>query len=96
MSGKTGVKATGNKPSSTRRHDSLADGAFGHDDPQQIRSESEQNRKISGQPSKQHSKNATKKGQMTTKGQATGQSERDPKGKKGQYTGAGDSALTKK
>ena len=28
--------------------------------------------------------------------QTRGQSERDPKGRKGQYTGAGDSSLTKK
>jgi hypothetical protein len=31
-----------------------------------------------------------------SQGQTRGQYERDPKGRKGQYTGAGDSALVKK
>jgi hypothetical protein len=56
MSGKTGRRETGRKPLSTRRHDSLADGAFGFDNPESIRLGDELNRKISGQPSKQHSK----------------------------------------
>jgi hypothetical protein len=56
MSGKTGRRETGKKPLSTRRHDSLAAGAFGHEHPEGIRFGEELNRKISGQPSKQHSK----------------------------------------
>jgi hypothetical protein len=56
MSGKTGSRETGRKPTSTRRHDSLASGAFGREDPAKVRSGTELNRKISGQPSKQHSK----------------------------------------
>jgi hypothetical protein len=56
MSGKTGRRETGRKPVSTRRHDSLAAGAFGRDYPEDVRFGAELNRKISGQPSKQHSK----------------------------------------
>ena len=56
MSGKSGKRETAKKPEDTRRHDSLADGAFGHDSPARIRSGEELNVKISGQPSKQHSK----------------------------------------
>jgi hypothetical protein len=37
-----------------------------------------------------------KKGSKILQEQTKGQNERDPKGRKGQYTGAGDSALTKK
>jgi hypothetical protein len=60
MSGKTGARETGKKPVSTRRHDSLADGAFGHDNPAGIRFGDELNTKITGQPSKQHSKHKGK------------------------------------
>ena len=56
MSGKTGARETAKKPSSTRRHDSEADGAFGRENAEQTRSPEEMNRKISGEPSKQHSK----------------------------------------
>jgi hypothetical protein len=55
MSDKTGKRETGKKPSTTRRHDSLAAGASG-DQGGGVRSGLEMNRKISGQPSKQHSK----------------------------------------
>lgn len=56
MSGKSGQRETGKKPSTTRRNDSHADGAFGHETIDNIRSGEELNRKESGQPSKQHSK----------------------------------------
>jgi hypothetical protein len=56
MSSKTGRRETGRKPVSTRRHDSLAAGAFGHQSPDNLRSGEELNRKRSGEPSKQHSK----------------------------------------
>jgi hypothetical protein len=56
MSGKTGRRETGRKPLSTRRHDSLAAGAFGRNYPDDIRFGEDLNRKISGHPSKQHSK----------------------------------------
>ena len=56
MSGKTGKRLTGNKPASTRRHDSLADGAFGRENQDNVKSGDQLNRKVSGQPSKQHSK----------------------------------------
>jgi hypothetical protein len=55
MSGKTGTRETAKKPTTTRRHDSLATGAFGREGPANIRSGEETNRKLSGQPSKQHS-----------------------------------------
>jgi hypothetical protein len=54
MSGKTGQRETGRKQ--TRRHDSLAAGAFGRESPENVRFGEELNRKISGAPSKQHSK----------------------------------------
>jgi hypothetical protein len=60
MSGKTGRRETGKKPVSTRRHDSLAAGAFGRDYPEDIRFGEELNRKIPGQPSKEHSKYTTR------------------------------------
>jgi hypothetical protein len=56
MSAKMGSRETGRKPVSTRRHDSLAAGAFGRETPAEVRSGEELNRKISGEPSKQHSK----------------------------------------
>jgi hypothetical protein len=56
MSAKTGTRQTGRKPVSTRRHDSLADGAFGRDNPANVRSGAELNRKVAGEQSKQHSK----------------------------------------
>ena len=56
MSGKTGTRETAKKPVFTRRHDSLAAGAFGHENPDELRFGEELNRKISGQPSKEHSK----------------------------------------
>jgi hypothetical protein len=56
MSSKMGKRITPKKPDTTRRHDSLADGAFGYDRPESIRSPIELNRDISGEPSKQHSK----------------------------------------
>jgi len=59
MSGKSGTRDTGNKPTTTRRHDSHTDGAFGHETQDDIHSGAELNRKISGQPSKQHSKQNT-------------------------------------
>jgi hypothetical protein len=110
MSSKMGMRETGRKPVTTRRHDSLTDGAFGREGPENIRSGEELNRKLSGQPSKQHSK-YTKEESMATAaktksspvtkgkkslGETRGQSERDPKGRKGQFTAAGDSAQTRK
>ena len=62
MSGKTGRRETAKKPTSTRRHDSLAAGAFGRDNPDSMRLGEELNRKISGQPSKQHSKYKSRTG----------------------------------
>ena len=62
MSAKMGSRETGRKPVSTRRHDSLADGAFGRETPAQLRSGEELNRKISGEGSKQHSKYKTRSG----------------------------------
>ena len=56
MSGKTGKRLTGNKPSTTRRHDSLADGAFGRENQDNVKSGDQLNRKVSGKPSKEHSK----------------------------------------
>jgi hypothetical protein len=56
MSGKMGKRETGRKPIATRRHDSLTAGAFGHESIDQIRFGDELNRKISGTPSKEHSK----------------------------------------
>jgi hypothetical protein len=56
MSGKMGKRETGRKPSTARRHDSLAAGAFGRESPDEIRFGGELNRKISCVPSKQHSK----------------------------------------
>ena len=56
MSGKTGRRETGKKPSSTRRHDSLAEGASGRESPTEIRLGNQRNTKTSGVPSKQHSK----------------------------------------
>jgi hypothetical protein len=56
MSGKTGKRETAKKPSTTRRHDSLAAGAFGDENRGTVRSGPGLNQKISGQPSKQHSK----------------------------------------
>jgi hypothetical protein len=56
MSSKSGTRETARKPVTTRRHDSLADGAFGHETIDSTRSGVEVNRKISGEPSKQHSK----------------------------------------
>jgi hypothetical protein len=44
------------KPAATRRHDSLADGAFGQENPPHLKMEQQRNLKISGQPSTQHSK----------------------------------------
>jgi len=60
MSGKTGKRATGTKPTSVRRHDSQADGAFGREN-ERPKTESELNEKISGQPSKKHSDYTEKK-----------------------------------
>lgn len=51
-----GKRVTANKPEVTRRHDSMAAGAFGREGIDSIREGDERNRKISGQPSKQHSK----------------------------------------
>jgi len=56
MSGKMGKRETARKPVTTRRHDSLAAGAFGHEGVTEVRFGDELNRKISGAPSKQHSK----------------------------------------
>jgi len=56
MSGKTGKRLTGKKPATTRRHDSLADGAFGRENQDNIKVGEQLNRKISGQPSREHSK----------------------------------------
>jgi hypothetical protein len=56
MSSKTGKRETAKKPTSTRRHDSLADGAFGQENLSNIRAGQQLNRKISGAPSRQHSK----------------------------------------
>jgi hypothetical protein len=56
MSGKSGTRETGNKPSTTRRQDSLATGAFGHESPDNVKSEIQLNRKLSGQPSQKHTK----------------------------------------
>ena len=56
MSSKTGSRETGRKPVTTRRHDSMADGAFGQENPDRTRSGAELNRKIAGQLSTQHSK----------------------------------------
>ena len=56
MSAKMGKRVTAKKPSTTRRHDSLAAGAFGHESPSNVKTGPELNRKISGQPSKEHSK----------------------------------------
>jgi len=61
MSGKTGSRETGKKPISTRRHDSLAAGAFGYNYPEGIRLGDELNRKVSGRPSKKHSKRLKEK-----------------------------------
>ena len=116
MSGKTGKRVTARKPVSTRRHYSLADGAFGRENPDQMRLGDERNTKSSGEPSKQHSKykherekkmakkprkgisNAKTNAQGPGKkgGQTKGQFEHDPKGRIGQYTAAGNAALTKK
>lgn len=52
MSGKTGSRETGKKPTSTRRHDSLAAGASARENPDSMRFGEELNRKISGQRSK--------------------------------------------
>jgi len=60
MSGKSGKRETGNKPSTTRRHDSLATGAFGHESPDNVKAGAQLNRKVSGEPSKQHSKQKSK------------------------------------
>jgi hypothetical protein len=56
MSGKTGRRVTARKPEETRRHDSLAAGAFGREGPENVRAGEELNRKLAGRPSKQHSK----------------------------------------
>jgi len=56
MSSKMARRETARKPTTTRRHDSMADGAFGQQNPNRIRAGEELNRKISGQPSTQHSK----------------------------------------
>lgn len=56
MSGKMGKRETAKKPSTTRRHDSLAAGAFGHESVNDVRFGNELNMKISGVASKQHSK----------------------------------------
>jgi hypothetical protein len=61
MSAKTGKRLTAKKPDTTRRHDSLADGAFGQEN-RGIRRPEELNRKISGTPSRQHSKYTKKAG----------------------------------
>jgi hypothetical protein len=55
MSAKMGKRETAKKPSTTRRHDSLATGAFGRDKPS-TKSGQELNQKVSGQRSTQHSK----------------------------------------
>jgi hypothetical protein len=62
MSGKTGKRPTGRKPLTTRRHDSLAPGAFGREQPDQLRAGEELNLKIAGEPSKEHSKYKTRAG----------------------------------
>jgi hypothetical protein len=62
MSGKMGSRETEKKPVSTRRHDSVAAGASGHENPDQMRFGTELNRKISGEPSKKHSKYKRGKG----------------------------------
>lgn len=46
MSGKLGTRETGNRPVTTRRHDSLAAGAFGQDTPENIRSGEQLNRSV--------------------------------------------------
>ena len=60
MSGKSGKRETGNKPATTRRHDSLATGASGHDGPDNVKAGVQLNRKLSGEPSKEHSKQKSK------------------------------------
>jgi len=55
-SGKTGQRETARKPTATRRHESLADGAFGQENPPHLKTEQQRNLKISGQASTQHSK----------------------------------------
>lgn len=65
MSSKMGNRETGRKPVTTRRHDSLADGAFGRVGDTQ--SGEELNRKISGERSKQHSKERNKNKAATKK-----------------------------
>jgi hypothetical protein len=61
MSSKTGTRQTGRKPVTTRRHDSLADGAFGRENIEHTRAGEELNRKVVGQASEQHSKYKEKK-----------------------------------
>jgi hypothetical protein len=56
MSGKMGKRETARKPVTTRRHDSLAAGAFGRETLDEVRFGDELNRKVSGAHSKQHSK----------------------------------------
>ncbi len=61
MSGKSGKRITGRKPQTTRRHDSMATGAFGREGEANVRS-GDLNRKISGRPSQKHSKYRVKGG----------------------------------
>jgi len=61
MSGKSGKRETANKPTTTRRHDSQASGAFGQE-ASPTRSETQTNLKRSGEPSHQHSKYKRKAG----------------------------------
>lgn len=51
-----GKRVTAKKPVTTRRHDSLAAGAFGRETINDVRFGDELNVKASGAPSKQHSK----------------------------------------
>jgi hypothetical protein len=60
MSGKSGQRETGNKPTDTRRHDSQTPGAFGHESVDNVKAGVELNRKVVGKPSEEHAKHRDK------------------------------------